>query len=98
MNKRNLFAEIAEGFDALANERAGKQTLRMDKVEVQPLPEGTAEKLVYVARAPAPFAPGVCQSSAHESPDIGKLGAGPGQTERPGCAADSLGREVPGYR
>ncbi|TXH04713.1 MAG: transcriptional regulator, partial [Rhodocyclaceae bacterium] len=26
MKKRNLFAEIAEGFDALENERAGKQT------------------------------------------------------------------------
>jgi hypothetical protein len=24
MKKRNLFAEIAEGFDALANDRAGK--------------------------------------------------------------------------
>jgi len=28
MKKRNLFAEIAEGFDALADARAGKQTLR----------------------------------------------------------------------
>ena len=37
MEKRNLFAEIAEGFDALASERAGKQTLRTHKVEVQPL-------------------------------------------------------------
>ena len=39
MEKRNLFAEIAEGFDALASERAGKQTLRTHKVEVQPSPE-----------------------------------------------------------
>lgn len=46
MKKRNLFAEIAEGFDALANERAGKQTLRTHKVEVQPLAEVTAEELV----------------------------------------------------
>ncbi|MDP3638638.1 MAG: hypothetical protein U0989_14150 [Azonexus sp.] len=37
MKKRNLFAEIAEGFDVLADERTGKQTLRMHKVEVQPL-------------------------------------------------------------
>ena len=28
MDKRNLFSEIAEGFDALASERTGKQTLR----------------------------------------------------------------------
>jgi putative transcriptional regulator len=46
MKKRNLFAEIADGFDALANERAGKQTLRTHKVEVQPLAEVTAEELV----------------------------------------------------
>ena len=46
MKKRNLFAEIAEGFDALANERTGKQTLRTHKVKVQPLAEVTAEELV----------------------------------------------------
>ena len=46
MKKRNLFAEIAEGFDALANERTGKQTLRTHKVEVQPLSEVTAAELV----------------------------------------------------
>ena len=28
MKKRNLFAELTEGFDALGNARAGKQTLR----------------------------------------------------------------------
>ena len=32
MKKRNLLGEIAEGFDTLANERAGKQTLSMFKV------------------------------------------------------------------
>lgn len=46
MKKRNLFAEITEGFDALANERAGKQTLRTHKVEVLPSPEVTADELV----------------------------------------------------
>jgi hypothetical protein len=34
MKKRNLFAEIAEGFDALAEERAGKRTLRKQEIEV----------------------------------------------------------------
>ncbi|MDR6713339.1 putative transcriptional regulator [Pseudomonas hunanensis] len=37
---RNLFAEIMEGFDALADERAGKITLRSHKVtfnELTPL-------------------------------------------------------------
>ncbi len=41
MKERNPFAKIAEGFDALANERASKQTLRTHKVEVQPLLEVT---------------------------------------------------------
>ena len=36
MKKRNLFAEISEGFGALADERAGKQTLRTVELEVRP--------------------------------------------------------------
>ncbi|AXM97688.1 helix-turn-helix domain-containing protein [Pseudomonas plecoglossicida] len=37
---RNLFTELAEGFDALADERAGKMTLRTHKAtlaELRPL-------------------------------------------------------------
>lgn len=33
MSKRNLFAELTEGFDALADARAGKQTLRTHEVQ-----------------------------------------------------------------
>ena len=36
MKKRNLFAEISEGFGAFADERAGKQTLRTVELEVRP--------------------------------------------------------------
>lgn len=36
MTKRNLFAEINEGFEALAEERAGKRTLRTHEVEELP--------------------------------------------------------------
>ena len=46
MKKRNLFAELAEGFEALADQRAGKQTLRTHKLEVHPAPEVSAEELV----------------------------------------------------
>lgn len=46
MKKRNLFAEIAEGFDALADERAGKRTLRTHEVEAKPVANVTAEELV----------------------------------------------------
>ena len=46
MKKRNLFAELAEGFEALAEERAGKRTLRTHAVEAKPTPELTPEELV----------------------------------------------------
>lgn len=41
--KRNLFAELTEGFDALAAEREGKMTLRSHAIERQPAPEVTAQ-------------------------------------------------------
>lgn len=34
---RNLFTELSEGFDALAEERAGKKTLRSHKVTFEKL-------------------------------------------------------------
>ena len=40
--KRKLFDEIAEGFEALADERGGKRTLRTHAVEVLPPPSITA--------------------------------------------------------
>jgi putative transcriptional regulator len=46
MKKRNLFAELAEGFDALADERVGKRTLRTHVVEAKPTPEITADELL----------------------------------------------------
>ena len=46
MKKRNLFAEIAEGFDTLAEARAGKPTLRKYEVEMMPAPEVSAEELL----------------------------------------------------
>lgn len=46
MKRRNLFAEITEGFDAFAEARAGKRTLRTHEVEAKPAPEVTAEELL----------------------------------------------------
>jgi putative transcriptional regulator len=39
MTKRRLFAELSEGFEALAEHRTGKTTLRTVEVEVKPAPE-----------------------------------------------------------
>lgn len=36
MTKRDLFAELSEGFDALASARAGKLTLRTHEMELKP--------------------------------------------------------------
>jgi putative transcriptional regulator len=46
MKKRELFAELQEGFDALTDARAGKQTLRTYSVEDYVAPTVTAEELV----------------------------------------------------
>ena len=46
--KRNVFAELTEGFDALKAERQGKVTLRTHKVEKKPAPLVTAKELVRV--------------------------------------------------
>ncbi|WP_426178085.1 helix-turn-helix domain-containing protein [Massilia sp. TWR1-2-2] len=48
MTKRNLFAELEEGFDALAGEREGKVTLRKDTVEYRPALEMTAAEVIRV--------------------------------------------------
>lgn len=46
MKKRSLFAELAEGFEALADAREGKQTLRTHAVQIRPAPEVTADELL----------------------------------------------------
>ena len=44
--KRNLFAELSEGFEALAQAREGKLTLRTHEVEISPPPQVTADELL----------------------------------------------------
>ena len=39
MTKRNLFADLTEGFDALASARKGKKTLRTTEVTLKPVVE-----------------------------------------------------------
>lgn len=45
MTKRDIFAELMEGFDALADAREGKTTLRTSEVEYKPAPEMTPENV-----------------------------------------------------
>ena len=46
MKKRNLFAELTEGFEALSDARAGKRTLRTHRVAVKPAAQVTAGELL----------------------------------------------------
>jgi len=46
--KRDLYDELLEGFDALADQRAGKRTLRTYALKVKPAPKITARELAKV--------------------------------------------------
>jgi putative transcriptional regulator len=46
--KRNVFTELAEGFDALKAERHGKVTLRTHAVKSKPAPAVSAKEVVAV--------------------------------------------------
>jgi putative transcriptional regulator len=46
MKKRNLYSELVEGFDALAEERTGKRTLRTHDVELKSAPEISADEVI----------------------------------------------------
>ena len=46
MNKRNLFDELTEGFNALKAQREGKATLRTHAVDPMPAAEVSADELI----------------------------------------------------
>ncbi|MSQ70198.1 MAG: transcriptional regulator [Betaproteobacteria bacterium] len=48
--KRNVFAELTEGFEALKSQREGKITLRTHAIEIKPAPVVTARELVRVRK------------------------------------------------
>src|SRR5215470_9244168 len=48
--RRDLFTELTEGIDALADARHGKQTLRTHSVEFKPAPTITPKELIRVRK------------------------------------------------
>ena len=48
--KRDLFAELSEGMEALADARHGKRTLRTHAVEYKPAPTVTPQELIRVRK------------------------------------------------
>jgi putative transcriptional regulator len=49
-SKRVLFDELIQGFDALADQRAGKRTLRTHTVKMRPVPRITARDLARLRK------------------------------------------------
>ena len=49
--KRDLFAELSEGIDALTAARRGKRTLRTHAVEFKPAPTITPQELIRIRRS-----------------------------------------------
>lgn len=49
--KRDLFAELSEGIDALADARQGKRTLRTHSVEFKPAPTVTPKELIRLRKS-----------------------------------------------
>ena len=48
--KRDLFGELSEGMDALADARQGKRTLRTHSMEFKPAPTVTPKELIRVRK------------------------------------------------
>ena len=46
MTKRDIFAELTEGFDALKEQRTGKRTLRTYEVQAKPEAEMQAAEII----------------------------------------------------
>ena len=49
-SKRDLFTELSEGIDALADARQGKRTLRTHSIEFKPAPIVTPKELIRVRK------------------------------------------------
>jgi hypothetical protein len=86
IKKCDLFDELMEGFDALA-QRTGKRTLRTHVMKAKPAPQITPRELAKVP---------VCKILAYECANARELGAGTGQAKRSSRVADSHGAAVPG--
>lgn len=49
--KRDLFAELTAGVDALADARQGKRTLRTHAIEFKPAPTVTSKEIIRVRKS-----------------------------------------------
>ena|SRR5436190_24256904 len=49
--KRDLFAELSKGMEALADARQGKRTLRTHAVKYKPVPQVTPQDLIRVRKS-----------------------------------------------
>jgi len=93
--KRDLYDELLEGFDALADQRAGKRTLRTHALKVNPAPKITARELAKV-RQDMNLSRGLFASYLRtnvrtlENWELGRAKCS-------SCVADSHGAALPGH-
>ena len=95
--KRDLFNELIEGFDALAEQRSGKRPLRAHAVKVKPAPNMASRELTRVREAMNLSRGLLASYLAHEGAHARELGTGTRETECARRAAHSLGPEISGH-
>jgi putative transcriptional regulator len=94
MKKRNLFAELTEGLDALAAEREKKITLRKIKAEVPDALDVSPAEIKAVREA-SHASQAVMARSLHQRAHVSELGTRQGQARRTGRHASPTGRQTP---
>jgi len=94
--KRDLFAELSEDMEALADARQGKRTLRTHAVEYKPAPPVTPQDLIRVRKS-LRISCSLRGLSADERTHTGKLGTRARQAKRASRPTNQSRQALPGY-
>ena len=89
--KRDIFSELIESVDALAEQRQSKITLRAHKVQLPKLVPITAEEVVAIRLQLNLSRSVFAMYPAHQHPNPRKLGTGTGNAKCPSHDTDPLG-------
>ena len=95
--KRDLFAELSEDMEALADARQGKRTLRTHAVEYKPAPPVTPQDLIRVRKSLRISRALFAALSADERTHTGKLGTRARQAKRASRPANQPRQALPGH-
>ena len=95
--KRDLFAELSKGMEALADARQGKRTLRTHAVEYKPVPQVTPQDLIRVRKSLRISRALFAALSADERTHTGKLGTRARQAKRASRPTNQSRQALPGH-